>query len=224
MCPSFRTLLSSTTAVAQLQTFLRHHYSNLQLLALATNPRRSPNVFDGVILLLSTDEATSLTSRGTCPPCTCGKGAAATYCCKCYRGAPDCSHTTPRPRSLFSRVTAIKALAEHLAPMPHLIVLAVSRNDTSAKMNTSHERENLSALLFSSMAKSSPQAPIAGARLNDLLADGTENSIGGDEVETDVAKETPILGRVFHPTTKPRPNFVLGRLQQLGSSPFYMWL
>ncbi|VDK39841.1 unnamed protein product [Taenia asiatica] len=181
-------------------SFLSHH----ELLALTTNPQRSPDVFDGVILLLSTDEATSPTSRGAFPPCTCGKGAAATYCCKCYRGAPDCSHTIPRSRSLFSRVTAIKTLAEHLAPVPHLIVLAVTRNDTGAKMNIYHGSENLSTLPFSSTAESSPQAPITGARLSDSLVDGAE-------VENDV-KETPILGGVFHPTTKLRPNFVLDTL------------
>ncbi|KAL5968776.1 Rho GTPase-activating protein 5 [Taenia solium] len=194
-------------------SFLSHH----ELLTLATNPRRSPDVFDGVILLLSTDETTSLTSRGAFPPCTCGKGVAATYCCKCYRGAPDCSHTTPRPRSLFSRVTAIKTLAEHLAPVPHLIVLAVTRNDTGAKMNICHGSENLSTLPFSSTAESSPQASTTGARLSDLLVDGTKNSIGGEEAENDV-KETPILGGVFHPTTKLRPNFVLDALSDFLSA------
>nr|CDS16854.1 rho GTPase activating protein 190 [Echinococcus granulosus] len=193
-------------------SFLSHH----ELLALAINPRRSPDVFDGVILLLSADEAIP-TSYSAFPPCTCGEVAAATYCCKCYRGASDCSHTTPRPRSFFSRATAIKALAEHLAPMPHLIVLAVSGTNDSAKMNICHGTGNLSTLPFCSTAESSPQTPIADARLNDWLVDGTKTSVSKEEAE-DGNVNKPILGGVFHPAAKLQPNFVLDALSSFLSA------
>ncbi|VDM16466.1 unnamed protein product [Hydatigera taeniaeformis] len=186
-------------------SFLSHH----ELLTLATNPRRSPDVFDGVVLLLSIDEGISSTSCGAFPPCTCGKGAGATYCCKCYRGASDCSHTTPRPRSLYSRATAIKALAEHLAPMPHLIILAISGSSTIARLEICHGSASSPTLLLNSTAGSSPQRPITGTSLSDFVAEGTKYSTGEDEAENDNVKGTPILGGVSRSGTKLRPNFVL---------------
>lgn len=125
----------------------------MKLLTLATNPRQSPDVFDGVIFLISTDENQPCT-----PSCICGK---ASYCCKCCRGATDCSHNTPRPRSFYSRATAIKALVEHLAPMPYLVVLAGEREDCITLVEDPK---------LPSFPESSPKTPIAGN--SNLISDG----------------------------------------------------
>ncbi|VDO04847.1 unnamed protein product [Rodentolepis nana] len=170
-------------------SFLSHHgASAIVLLTLATNPRQSPDVFDGVIFLLSTDENQPLFL-----PCICGK---ACYCCKCYRGAFDCSHSTPRPRSLYSRATAIKALVEHLAPMPHLIVLAGGR-DGCFTMGSSK------TMTLTSLTESSPKTPIAESSLHPSeLRSRSFSFENGDEKGNNSSLTS----------TKPQPQFVLGKL------------
>ncbi|KAM7537953.1 hypothetical protein Aperf_G00000075724 [Anoplocephala perfoliata] len=157
-------------------SFLSHH----ELLTLTTNPRQSPDRFDGVIFLVSTDE-----NRPYTPSCICGNSS---YCCKCCRGAKDCSHNTPRPRSFYSRATAIKALVEHLAPMPYLVVLAEEREDC----RTVEEASTLPSL-----SESSPKTPIAGS--SNLLSDGERTFFENCEK----SKTTSL---------KPQPGFVLGAL------------
>lgn len=156
-----------------------------QLLTLATNPRQSPDVFDGVIFLVSTDD------NVPCPPsCTCGKGC---YCCKCHRGASDCSHSTSRPRSLYSRASAINALVEHLAPMPHLVVLAGGKHccRTSDSSN----------LMITSLTESSPKTPIAES--NTHLSELRSRSFSFENNEEKATHSSPAL-------SKPKPGFVLG--------------
>ncbi|KAM3179550.1 hypothetical protein ACTXT7_000439 [Hymenolepis weldensis] len=155
-----------------------------QLLTLATYPRQSPDVFDGVIILLSTDE-----NQSCLPSCTCGK---ASYCCKCCRGASDCLHSTPRPRSLYSRATAIKALVEHLAPMPHLVVLAGGR-DSCRTMESSK-------MMMTSLTDSSPKTPIAESTPH--LSELRSRSFSFENSDEKGKNSSPVL-------IKPQPGFVL---------------
>ncbi|VDL25445.1 unnamed protein product [Hymenolepis diminuta] len=163
-------------------SFLSHH----ELLTLATNPRQSPDVFDGVIFLLSTDE-----SQPCLPSCTCGK---ASYCCKCCRGASDCLHSTPRPRSLYSRATAVKALVEYLAPMPHLVVLAGGR-DSCRTMESSKMM-----MMMTSLTESSPKTPIAESTPH--LSELRSRSFSFENNDEKGKNSSAFI--------KPHPGFVLG--------------